>query len=164
MRPIISPVRHGAVTPISALIIRSPNQVTSSNILEHCCRYSRKRKENRAVTTCYVTANINPLRFCAQAVCPAATTAGGPTPRLIARLNEDCTATDPHRLPAGFGKTTLISEWGRVRATRRVAVAGRRGRRPTALSHIPHQRLADADPKRRQRDRAEHGPGCIGRA
>ena len=50
-------------------------------------------------------------------------------PRLIERLNEGL-----HRkltlisAPAGFGKTTLVSEWvARLRATGRLAVAGRRG-------------------------------------
>ena len=50
-------------------------------------------------------------------------------PRLIERLNEGL-----HRkltlisAPAGFGKTTLVSEWvAGCRATGRLAVAGRRG-------------------------------------
>ena len=50
-------------------------------------------------------------------------------PRLIERLNEGL-----HRkltlisAPAGFGKTTLVSEWlARLRASGRLAVAGRRG-------------------------------------
>ena len=50
-------------------------------------------------------------------------------PRLIERLNEGL-----HRkltlisAPAGFGKTTLVSEWvAGLRATGRLAVAGRRG-------------------------------------
>ena len=52
-----------------------------------------------------------------------------PRPRLIERLNEGL-----HRkltlisAPAGFGKTTLVSEWvAGCDATGRLAVAGRRG-------------------------------------
>ena len=52
-------------------------------------------------------------------------------PQLVERLNEGL-ATD-HKLtlisaPAGFGKTTLVSEWiAGCEQTGRLAVAGRRG-------------------------------------
>ena len=52
-------------------------------------------------------------------------------PRLIERLNEGLPAGRKLTLisaPAGFGKTTLVSEWvAGCEQTGRLAVAGRRG-------------------------------------
>ena len=52
-----------------------------------------------------------------------------PRPRLIERLNEGLHGKlTLISAPAGFGKTTLVSEWvAGCRATGRLAVAGRRG-------------------------------------
>ena len=52
-------------------------------------------------------------------------------PRLIERLNEGLSSGRKLTLisaSAGFGKTTLVSEWiAKLRATGRLAVTGRRG-------------------------------------
>ena len=68
-------------------------------------------------------------------------------PRLIERLDEGLAAGSRLILvsaPAGFGKTTLVSEWvagcGRPVA---LAVAGRRRQRPGPLPGLPGRRAAD---------------------
>src|SRR6266540_1154812 len=83
-------------------------------------------------------------------------------PRLIERLNEGLyRKLTLISAPAGFGKTTLVSEWLAARTedrdshlvtqssvlstqhSRGLAVAGRRGERPHPLSDLPRRCVAD---------------------